>query len=190
MRLIALAILLSQTLPAPARAEAKLSEFCSIAMPAIQAPFSCTSERKSAELLETVLGSYRAICPGLQERFEALDQARQKLVHRCVLFNTNKREEPAGCAADRATTAQSLDAFKGEVNTMLDRVAGMAATVASDSPREATCRVFHEQHALILTILKDRLHNLRMAAERAERESRSAPANPKDHERLTPKKAE
>jgi hypothetical protein len=183
--MVLIALALSLFTPSGALADAKLSEFCSIALPAIQAPFSCVNERKSAELIEGVLSTYRSICPSLQERFEALDQARQKLVHRCVLFNPSKKGEPEGCPADRAATAEKLSAYKAEVSSMLDRVAGMNASVAADSPRETSCKVFHEQHKLILATLKDRLHSLRLAAERAERESRAPIPNPKDHERLS-----
>ena len=168
-------------------AGAKPTEFCNVELPTIQAPFNCTSERKSAETLESMLASYRSVCPGLQERFEALDQERQKLTHRCVVFSTG-RKEPESCAADRAATADKLRAYANEAGSILERVLTIEAGIAAQPPADRTCRTFHEQHKLILAKVRERLHNLKAAAERAEKDSRAPAPQKKDHERVVPSK--
>ncbi|RZA06539.1 MAG: hypothetical protein EOP11_10090 [Proteobacteria bacterium] len=163
---------------------AKLSEFCSVALPAIQAPFECGTERKSAGIVENVVNAYTGACPGLQEQFEILDQARQKLVRRCVLWNPNKNAEPSGCAEDRVVAARDLQAYRIKVDQLFGQVSRVVEAIGAEPPREINCRVYHEQHRFLLNTLRERLQNLIIAADRAEAEARQATPVKADRERV------
>lgn len=167
-----------------AQASPKVSEFCQLSLPPVQAPFNCTAERESAQTTESLLVAYRAACPGLQERFAEIDRRRQKLNLRCVVFNTRKKSEPKECEGERVSVADSFAAYGQETSGLLDQVDRVLSSTGQSRSDDAICRIYHDQHMQLLQQARDRLHGLKRATERAEKESRFAPSSGGDRDRL------
>lgn len=175
---------LSFSVMAQAAPEAKVSEFCQLTLPPVQAPFNCTAERESAQTTETVLSAYRGACPGLQDRFSEIDRRRQKMNLRCVVFNTKQKSEPKECAPERVAVADAFAAYGQEASGLLDQVERVLSRVNQNASDDVICRIYHDQHMQLLQQARDRLSGLKRATERAEKDARNAPSNGGDRDRL------